>query len=398
MLGRCLNLITGTHCGSLLGFSSGSLIYPVRLNATTREPAPIHSFERIQLGDVGYTRRGRFHLLFSAGCPLGERQLGADVPLTFEPLRVGPIVYSQPRLPGHLSTKTVRETGAGLGASISPVPYVHSAVFVSSSISFELTEKRGAALVTKHSTYREDAELELPFKKYTKRHYSSWVTFARNVGHGDDIRPILITGVDMTRDFAMMAYVSSGVSLTSEFTISAPVVASISASAWGTWRTEGLVHTNCGPQLCRPPSSTQITDLTPPGSSDIRTVPDEYNQCVFVRYYTIRKRFLFPAVMRAAAGPHDLGPGDRDYGESPQVETISDSDSDSDSNVTSSLQGGEYWDDDEERDDVDIIAEYIFQVSSQRDSRIHLRFSKSPLLELKCRLCTHPSSRHYKTP
>jgi len=41
-----------------------------------REPAPIHSYERVELGNVGYIRRGHFHLLFSAGCPLGTRRPG----------------------------------------------------------------------------------------------------------------------------------------------------------------------------------------------------------------------------------------------------------------------------------------------------------------------------------
>ena len=88
----------------------------------SREPAPIYSYKRVKLGDVGYIRRGRFHLLFSAGRPLGSRQLGVDVPFTFEPLDVGPIIFSQPRLSGYLCTNTVKETGAGLGASVSMAP------------------------------------------------------------------------------------------------------------------------------------------------------------------------------------------------------------------------------------------------------------------------------------
>jgi hypothetical protein len=58
----------------------------------SREPGPIYSYRRVRLGDVGYIRRGRFHLLFSAGIPLGSRVPGTDVPLTFEPLDVGPII------------------------------------------------------------------------------------------------------------------------------------------------------------------------------------------------------------------------------------------------------------------------------------------------------------------
>ena len=222
------------------------------------------------------------------------------------------------------------------------VPYVRIVASVSShtsyvlsrtlepgvSISFELMEKHGAALVTKYRTYREDVELESTFKTYTKRHYDSWVTFAYNIGHGDNIKPVLVTGVDMTRDFAMIAYSNDSSRLTSKFTISAPMVGSSSASAWGTWRTEGLVHTNCGPQLCSTPSSTQTIAS---GNSDTETVPDEYNQCVFVRYYTMRKRALmFPTVIKAAAGPHDLGSGGRDDDELPEAEMQFDSQEDLD--------------------------------------------------------------------
>ena len=79
-----------------------------------REPAPIYSYKRIRLGDVGYIRRGRFHLLFSAGHSLGSHRLGTDVPLTFEPLDIGPIISNETRLPGYLCAGTVRKTGADL--------------------------------------------------------------------------------------------------------------------------------------------------------------------------------------------------------------------------------------------------------------------------------------------
>lgn len=112
------------------------------------------------------------------------------------------------------------------------------------SVSLELTENQGAAIVTKRMTYREDVELECILEAHTKRHYDSLVTFARETVHGDNIPPVLVTGVDMTRDFAMTVYSNDKVSLTSEFTTSVPTVGS--ASAWGTWRhTGGLTHTNC---------------------------------------------------------------------------------------------------------------------------------------------------------
>ena len=129
------------------------------------------------LGDVGYIRRGRFHLLFSAGCPLGSRQPGIDVPDTFEPLEIGHPIRSQPLLPGCLCTNTVKGTGTNLSASVSAtsygIPNFISAVFLShprflepgASFSFELTEKRGAALITNYHTHREDIEPEATFKE-----------------------------------------------------------------------------------------------------------------------------------------------------------------------------------------------------------------------------------------
>ena len=146
------------------------------------------------------------------------------------------------------------------------------------------------------------------FEEYTKKHYDSWVKFSSK--HGSDVKPIIIAGVDMTRDFAMIAYANNNAQLSSEFTISVPLAASASASVWGTWRTDGLVHTNCGPQVCTPPPSPDTSVLLPAGPAHADTIQTEYNQCVFVRYYTVRKRALiFPKVIKGAAGPHDLGPG-----------------------------------------------------------------------------------------
>ena len=178
--------------------------------------------------------------------------------------------------------------------------------------SFELTGNRGAALVTKYPAYREDSLLESAFEKYTKRHYESWVAFARHKQYGNNIQPVLVSGVDMTRDFAMVAYSFEGTSLESDFTIAVPALASASASVWGTWRTRCSPHTNCGPQICSPPPPERAIGF-PSQSADASRVPEEFNQCVFIRYYTMRSRKLmglFPKVIRAGAGPHDLGSGD----------------------------------------------------------------------------------------
>jgi len=192
--------------------------------------------------------------------------------------------------------------------------------------SFELSGKRGAALVTKYQTYREDTLLESAFERYTKRHYESWVTFARDKQYGDNVQPVLVSGFDMTKDFAMVAYSNESTSLESDLTIAVPMLGSASASLWGTWHTRGSAHTNYGPQECSPPLSMQDTDSHP---SEFTGLRDQYNQCVFLRYYAMRSRMrMFPRVIRAAAGPHDLGSGEDDENDLPvlaaQSESVSD--------------------------------------------------------------------------
>jgi len=90
------------------------MIYEDLEPITFREPAPTQNYTRINVGDVGFIRRGQFNLLFSAGSPLGERKLGDDVPLTFEELDVGTPVSGEPRRPGCLHTPAVQHIGARL--------------------------------------------------------------------------------------------------------------------------------------------------------------------------------------------------------------------------------------------------------------------------------------------
>ena len=194
-----------------------------------------------------------------------------------------------------------------------------------STTSFRLTRGQGAALLTKHPINREDVKLGRAFEEYTKEHYDSWVAFARERGHPKDIKPVLVTGVDMTGDFAMMSYSNDGDDLMAEFTISAPG----DSYPWGTWRAPGVVHTNCGPQPLRPSSATKTVDSASSGNISVETVSDEYHQCVFIRYYTVRKRLGIHKVANTATGPHGPGLGGSHGGGSPlEIEYGSDSGSD----------------------------------------------------------------------
>jgi len=182
------------------------------------------------------------------------------------------------------------------------------------NFSFELTGDRGAALVTRHPTYCEDSLLDSAFEEYTVRHYESWVAFARYKQYGNNVHPVLVSGVDMTRDFAMVAYSNRSTFQEPGQTIAVPMFASASGSFRGTWRTRCLAHTNHGPQQSSPPPhQLAIYTSFPMQPGDERSTTSGFVQCVFVRYYTMRSKgplALFPKVIRASGGPHDLGPGD----------------------------------------------------------------------------------------
>jgi hypothetical protein len=103
----------------------------------SREPAPTNRYNRIRIGDVGIVRRGQFNLLFSAGCPLGERQPGSDVPLTFEELQVGASVFRQPLDLRPLKTDTVHKFNVDASAAGLCVQF-----FESSSHCISLTSRQ----------------------------------------------------------------------------------------------------------------------------------------------------------------------------------------------------------------------------------------------------------------
>ena len=182
------------------------------------------------------------------------------------------------------------------------------------SLSLELPGNRGAALATKYSTYREEFPSESTFEVYTKRHYESWVKFAREKQYGSDIYPVLVTGFDMTEDFTMVAYTNDNASLESWNTINVPMVASASASIRDTWHTRCSSHTSSGPHQYSPSPHKQAEDSPFLQSVGTGSVPNELNQGVFIQYYTMRSRKgrqMFPKVNRSGAGPHDLDSGNR---------------------------------------------------------------------------------------
>ncbi|KAF9785292.1 hypothetical protein BJ322DRAFT_1108747 [Thelephora terrestris] len=350
------------------------------------EPTPRSQSKRIQVGDVGFIREGCFYLLFSAGSPLGARELGVDVPSTFKQLKIREIDGGDPLESGCLCTNGVRATSSSPRVTSPGSTFTPPAAPTSES-AFELTGGKGAILLTKSSIYREDARRVGTFEKYAKEHWASWVDFARKNEYGT-VDPVLITGVDRTNDWAILCYSNKAEVLGCKFTASI----SETASVWGTWDKPGFVHAKAGPQ----------SRLPLPGASVTASASDEYNQCVFVRYWTARtkrRRSEGPRDMKAGAGPHILPGGERDGEPGSRVEARHDSDLDSD---RTSVLSDEFLDYDassstsadivtrhtnaaDETDDFDTIADYIFEASWELGNQ-EPGDSDSLILELRCPL------------
>ena len=292
--------------------------------AIYREPSPIvDQYSCISIGDVGFLRNGQFHLLFSAARPPDNWEEGVHVPEGFQKLiLIQPLVPRDPLSPQSFRSKTVRRVKAGLGTKESTsmcVPSLRSPsahfknvpprpLQSSAHYTFELSGERGAALITGHDTYRKDASSEVgAFEAYTKLHYQSWVAFALARGNGK-VEPILVDGFDLTKDYTMMAYSNEEASYDGDLAIEIPIVGPVSSSIQGTWRASHPPHTKSGPRERLPPHERATGPSSQPAEESAK---NEFNQCVFIRYYTMRwKIYFFPEVLRAGAGPCDLGSGD----------------------------------------------------------------------------------------
>jgi hypothetical protein len=180
-------------------------------------------------------------------------------------------------------------------------------------LSFNAQSEAGAGLMTRHQTFSEYMELHRVFKRHFLKHRRSWISFAQDQGHDVELEDlILVTGLDMTKDFAMISFANNSESFDIDFQVATSPYFAGSVGAWGSWRVERSVHVNWGPQDTAPPGTLRAnaasalrTCASEDGSLDA-IASDGYRQCVFVRGYRVRRRFgVWPQVQNAAAEPQD---------------------------------------------------------------------------------------------
>ena len=172
-----------------------------------------------------------------------------------------------------------------------------------SSLSF--TNEKGAALILPSEACREDTMNLKLFKEHMLKYYRQWYTFALTECQRDiklsDL--ILVTGCDLTRQWAMATYFRRNREISAALAAQAAPVAEAKFSLSAGWRTTQPMNTRRGPP--------QALHLQPrqddnEAQDDNRTLVN--NQCIFLRGFYVKERLVWgPRVMKAGAGYHDPG-------------------------------------------------------------------------------------------
>lgn len=189
--------------------------------------------------------------------------------------------------------------------------------------------------MTRFPVHCTDTLQEGTLKTYIKKHHASWVDYARDQGFGE-VDPILVSGIDSARDWAMFTYSTRGHHVSTQITLDVPAV----ASTWAGFATTSMacsgMETNWGPEPEEPerlledsPTLDEPSERTNhhiyPSSVISRHTAHHHrgDRITFIRGWRMKNRpYWFPSVIKAGAEPPEL---DGDY----------DSDSDTDTNFTS---------------------------------------------------------------
>ncbi|EJD01902.1 uncharacterized protein FOMMEDRAFT_29043 [Fomitiporia mediterranea MF3/22] len=287
------------------------------------EPDPAGKYDKVRVGDFGYVDRfGCFHRVFNVFLPKEDPiNLQHGTPNDFVPLPSrSSSTYHRSPLP------------AGPMHSTSCIP-------ANASIKFSTSNQQGAALVIRHPAYREDVLQETALEACLLKNYNSWLVFIR-----DDLERritlrdiVLVTGCDLTADWATAVFVEKSTQCEVEFKACDPAsLTTGSVGFWGTWQSSVNVPHRCGPCPVQPPSTPSTRHTIEPVqqlNTDPLLVEPNYNQCIFLRGFRVQdRRVLSPKIIKAAAEPKDLDM-DRDSDAAPVIALLEHG-SDSDESVS----------------------------------------------------------------
>lgn len=168
---------------------------------------------------------------------------------------------------------------------------------------YQCNEESGALLVLSRPGHKTSLDCSMHIRRYMRTHLASWCDFANgHLGIGlEDKDIIFVSGFVKTSVWATAAFHNSSAS--GELVIAAGC---FGPSASGEFRVSLSRGSNAS-VFSRAGPLDRLTKWNKSGELD-----EECDQCIFLNYYKMKNRkWRRPAVMRAAAGPHQL-PHDSD--------------------------------------------------------------------------------------
>ncbi|KAI0743147.1 WD40 repeat-like protein [Daedaleopsis nitida] len=281
-------------------------------------PDPDPSACEVEIGDVGWVKKGGFMQLFNARKSEDDQPVPYGVPEHYTPfdppnLRIsGPASTLQP---SPLYGRTVHKADVSVGAQASsPLPLASAG----GNFSFKCSADTGGFLMYHPTSYSCDIESKRHVVNYIREHFDNWLEFANNKW-GQDLKEEeirFVCGTTKTSKWAVAAF--HGQFKKKQGSISADLssVAGLNVSVSISDEVLPQSYYNNGPRR-RPASSIASTIISPDQSQTSLDVEEKADQCIFIHYYKSKRKFLGFRMLKAAAGPDELPPPGPDEADSP---------------------------------------------------------------------------------
>ncbi|KAI0642071.1 hypothetical protein C8Q79DRAFT_918179 [Trametes meyenii] len=263
-------------------------------------PEPSQAGE-VMLGDVGYIDDGGFSRIFNATLPPEDPANHLGVPEGYTPLEYPAyVVKDRPNAlsPGPLCSKSVSVTEIGGYVSTSTNA-------IGGKFRFKCTAEQGAFLVLRRGGHRRQLSRYADISTYILKNHASWCTFARDTLRLDvkDEDVIFVNGWVKTAEWALAAATHNARHSEIEFSGDFGTLAR-AAFAFNMSRERSMsIEHRSGPLR---EDGVQMVDEQSPC----------FDQCVFLRYYKLKRRLLAPKQLQAAAEeyPDERPPKNESHG------------------------------------------------------------------------------------
>ncbi|KAH9025507.1 hypothetical protein EDB85DRAFT_2118432, partial [Lactarius pseudohatsudake] len=238
-------------------------------------PDPGNLYPAVEVGDVGYIRKGRFHRLFNVLLPAIHPSHRNGVPEYHEQLDIGNHIIN-----GTLSPHNFYSTSVTLGPESD---LQANGPQNEGEVSFLCRMNQGAVLCLPITAKEEDTVAIARFGKWMIRHVDTWFAWAQQLGLGVDRMEdiVLVTGTHRTRSYTNVAFPGGREDAQASFRANLEVDHPDGITI--NWQ---LLHEHIRGAHLKP-------------GPDGKNLPED--QCIFIRGYRVARKYkIFPRLKGAA--------------------------------------------------------------------------------------------------